>query len=93
LHRNSGVHRNSGYCKVVLITTLVALRFNQPAHFYLLPQDPTKLRYGCGVATAAQADRVSSDLAALEPKVTAAAVVCTLVQADMALIMPAAMED
>jgi hypothetical protein len=31
------------------------------------------LHYGCGVATAAQVNKVSSDLAALEPKVTAAA--------------------
>jgi hypothetical protein len=38
-----------------------------------LTQDPTKLRYGCGVATTAQVNRVSSDMAALETKVNAAA--------------------
>jgi hypothetical protein len=48
-----------------------------------LPQDPTKLRYGCGVATAAQVNRVSSDLAALEPKVTAAAAQTSSLQATL----------
>jgi hypothetical protein len=46
-----------------------------------IPQDPTKLRYGCGAATAAQINRVSSDLAALEPKVTAAAAQASSLQA------------
>jgi hypothetical protein len=32
-----------------------------------------KLHYGCGVATTAQVNRVSGDLAALEPKITTAA--------------------
>ncbi|KIY97644.1 hypothetical protein MNEG_10317 [Monoraphidium neglectum] len=44
-----------------------------PANATADSKDPTKLRYGCGVATAAQVNKVSSDLAALEPKVTAAA--------------------
>jgi hypothetical protein len=36
-------------------------------------QDPTTLQYGCGVATAAQVNKLSSDVAALEPKLNAAA--------------------
>ncbi|KIY92266.1 hypothetical protein MNEG_15697, partial [Monoraphidium neglectum] len=45
--------------------------------------DPTKLRYGCGVATTAQVNRVSSDLAALEPKITAAAAQVSSVKATV----------
>ncbi|KIZ01093.1 hypothetical protein MNEG_6866 [Monoraphidium neglectum] len=52
-----------------------------PANATADSKDPTKLRYGCGVATAAQVDRVSSDLAALEPKVTAAAAQASSLQA------------
>jgi hypothetical protein len=52
-------------------------------HFSIspLPQDPTILRYGCGVATTAQVNKVSSDLAALEPKVSAAAAQASSAQA------------
>ncbi|KIY98290.1 hypothetical protein MNEG_9673 [Monoraphidium neglectum] len=52
-----------------------------PANATADSKDPTKLRYGCGVATAAQVNRVSSDLAALEPKVTAAAAQASTLQA------------
>ncbi|KIY95573.1 hypothetical protein MNEG_12388 [Monoraphidium neglectum] len=44
-----------------------------PANATADSKDPTKLRYGCGVATTAQVNRVSSDMAALETKVNAAA--------------------
>ncbi|KIZ02173.1 hypothetical protein MNEG_5785 [Monoraphidium neglectum] len=43
-----------------------------PANATTDSKDPKKLHYGCGVATTAQVNKVSSDLAALEPKVVAA---------------------
>ncbi|KIY98904.1 hypothetical protein MNEG_9057 [Monoraphidium neglectum] len=52
-----------------------------PANATADSKDPTKLRYGCGVATAAQVNKVSSDLAALEPKVNAAAAQASSAQA------------
>jgi hypothetical protein len=51
----------------------------------LIPlQDPSKLHYGCGVATAAQVDKLSSGLAALEPRVAAAAAQASSSQATLA---------
>ncbi|KIY99349.1 hypothetical protein MNEG_8609 [Monoraphidium neglectum] len=44
-----------------------------PANVTTDSKDPTKIHYGCGAATVAQVNKVSSDLAALEPKVAAAA--------------------
>jgi hypothetical protein len=47
-------------------------------------QDPSKLHYGCGVATAAQVEKLSSSLAALEPRVAAAAAQASSSQATLA---------
>jgi hypothetical protein len=46
-------------------------------------QDPTTLQYGCGVATIAQVNKVSSDLAALEPKLNAVAAQASSAQATL----------
>jgi hypothetical protein len=53
----------------ISINTLASVPCTSPLIF----QDPTKIHYGCGAATVAQVNKVSSDLAALEPKVAAAA--------------------
>ncbi|KIZ02045.1 hypothetical protein MNEG_5915 [Monoraphidium neglectum] len=44
-----------------------------PANATVDSKDPTTLQYGCGVATVAQVNKVSNDLAALEPKLNAVA--------------------
>ncbi|KIZ01641.1 hypothetical protein MNEG_6323 [Monoraphidium neglectum] len=44
-----------------------------PANASVDSKDPTTLQYGCGVATVSQVNKVSSDLAALEPKLNAVA--------------------
>ncbi|KIY95147.1 hypothetical protein MNEG_12816 [Monoraphidium neglectum] len=54
-----------------------------PANATADSKDPMKLHYGCGVATTAQVNRVSGDLAALEPKITAAAAQVSSVHATV----------
>ncbi|KIY97164.1 hypothetical protein MNEG_10798 [Monoraphidium neglectum] len=55
-----------------------------PANATADSKDPTTLQYGCGVATVAQVNKVSGDLAALEPKINAAAAQATSAQAALA---------